>query len=397
MRYINFKKNQDKNSGFLKKYKKLLLAIGFLIFLSLAIAIFSGPGSTFSYIFGGGLGIKNENGRVNILLLGNAGEMHDGPYLTDTIMVASINLKTTKIELISLPRDLWLDQYKLKLNAVYATKESSGSGLKFAKTAVGEILGIPIHYAVRIDFKGFVQAVDQLGGLNIDIERSFIDSLYPVAGKENDLCGFNEEEKEFNTEEATKLNIQLGKLKVLVAPDGKIATDSADPDKGLEYFACRYESISFSAGSTKMDGSTALKYVRSRMGSNNEGSDFARSKRQQKVLEAFRKKVISFETLINPVQIKELLTTFGKSVETDIPVDDATILYGFVKKANLVQSFVIDGQKENSLLINPPVGNYGTWVLIPKSGNYNDIHEYIQKILKGEIKNEASGSARLGN
>lgn len=390
MRYINFNKKT-------KKYKKTLFVLGCLILVSLAVAIFSGPGSTFSYIFGGGLGIKNENGRVNILLLGNAGEMHDGPYLTDTIMVASIDLKDQKIDLISLPRDLWLDEYKLKLNAVYATKESSGGGLKFTKVAVSEILGVPIHYGVRLDFKGFVKAVDQLGGLNIDVERSFVDSLYPIAGKENELCGFKEEEKEFSAEEAAKLNIQPGKMKVLIAPDGKIATDSADPDKGLEYFACRYEKISFSAGPTRMDGITALKFVRSRMGSNNEGSDFARSKRQQKVLEAFRKKILSFDTLINPAQIKELITTFGRSVEVDIPVDDAIILYGFIKKTDTAQSFVIDGQKENSLLINPPVGEYGAWVLVPKSGNYNDIHQYVQKILQGEVKNEGSSSARPSN
>ena len=114
MQYVNLTKK--KNPKFLQKYKKLLLAIGFLVFLGVVVAFFSGSSSTFSYIFSGGLGVKNTDGKVNILLLGNAGGVHDGPYLTDTVMVASLDLKKHKINLISLPRDLWLTDLKIKLN-----------------------------------------------------------------------------------------------------------------------------------------------------------------------------------------------------------------------------------------------------------------------------------------
>ncbi|MBI2018026.1 LCP family protein [Candidatus Daviesbacteria bacterium] len=384
MRYVNLTKS--KNSKFLQKYKKLLLVIGFLVFLGVAIAFFAGSSSTFSYIFSGGLGIKNTDGKVNILLLGNPGGVHDGPYLTDTVMVASLDLKKHKINLISLPRDLWLTDLKIKLNAVYETGQSRGGGLRFTKEAVSDILGIPLHYGLRIDFRGFIKAVDQVGGLDIDVERSFEDYFYPIAGKEDDLCGLKEEEKDLTEEESKLYNLPSGKQKVILTPDNKIATEAAD-------FACRFERISFKAGTAHLGGEAALKFARSRMGTNMEGSDFARSKRQQKVIESFRAKALSFETLVNPSQISSLFNTFGESVEVDLPVDDAIILYGFVKKTDLIQSFIIDGLKENSLLINPPVGDYGAWVLVPKSGSYSDIHDFVKKIMKGVI-NESSSSAR---
>ena len=388
MQYINLTKK--KNPKFLQKYKKLLLAIGFLVFLGVVVAFFSGSSSTFSYIFSGGLGVKNTDGKVNILLLGNAGGVHDGPYLTDTVMVASLDLKKHKINLISLPRDLWLTDLKIKLNAVYEIGQERGEGLRFAKETVNDILGIPIHYGLRVDFRGFIQAVDQVGGLDIDVERSFEDYFYPITGKEDDLCGLKEEERGLTEEESKLYNLSSGKQKVILTPDNKIATEAAD-------FFCRFERISFKAGPAYLGGEIALKFARSRMGTNGEGSDFARSKRQQKVLEAFRSKMLSLETLINPGQIKKLMDTFGENVEIDMPVDDAIILYGFVKKISHTQNFVIDGQKENSLLINPPVGEYGGWVLLPKSGNYSEIHAFVQKILKGEVKNESSNSARPGN
>lgn len=372
--------SQSQNLSF-KKYKPILWWASFIIFISLIISFFFSSSSVFHYIFQGGLGIKNTNGVTNVLLLGNAGGTHDGPYLTDTIMVASINLRKSNVNLISLPRDLWIDDLKMKINAVYEVGKAKGQGVNFSKEKVGDILGIPIHFGVRIDFRGFVQAIDQVGGVDLIIDKSFSDSLYPIVGRENDLCGMKEEEKDLT---------EGGKQKVILKPDGNIATESAD-------FPCRFETISFNVGQTHLDGETALKFIRSRMGTNNEGSDFARSKRQQKVLEAFRGKVLSAETLINPGQIKKLLTTFGESVETDIPIDDAIVLYSFVKKTERVQNFVIDGQKENSLLINPPIGNYGGWVLVPKSGNYNDIQLFVQKILKGEIINESSASARSSN
>ncbi len=350
--------------------------------------------------------LKSNSGEVNILLLGIAGGTHDGANLTDTIMVASINQKTNQIFLISLPRDLWLPALRSKANAVYEIGLSQNNGLGLSKTIIGNILGLPINYGLRVDFGGFEKAVDNIGGIDVLVDKSFDDFNFPIAGKENDLCGYEEKEIDFSEDEARKLNIDPGKRKVMIAPDGKIATDSAEEDKGAKYFSCRFEHIHFTSGLTHMDGETALKFVRSRHGTNGQGSDFARSKRQQLVLEAFKKKAFSIETLFSPNKIEQLIKTFGKSIDTDISVKESLEFYQLFRKVDKISTLVVDDSAKiglpdgrKSLLVHPLASDYGgAYVLISQDDDFSSIQSYVRKVLAGEIKeNESSGSARTGN
>src|SRR3989344_7380329 len=399
MKYVNLP--SDLNSKKTNKSNKLkIVAIVILAFLLgiLLIRQFFGSESISHFIFRAET-LKSDDGKVNILLLGNAGGKHDGSTLTDTIMVVSLDRKTNQVTFISIPRDLWVDSIKAKVNAAYeyGEEESTGQGLAFSKSTIGEILALPLQYGIRLDFSGFEKAIDQVGGIEVEVDNSFDDYRYPITGKEVDLCGFREEEKDFSPDEAKALNIEPGKRKVFIAPDGKIATDSADPEKGEEYFACRFEHIHFDKGLSKMDGETALKYVRSRKGTNKEGTDFARSRRQQKVIEAFKSKTLSLETLANPIKIKSLIDTFGNSFETDIPIDDMIKLFGFSKKINSTQSIVLSSDSKNGLLINPPLEDYGgAWVLIPRTKDFSEIQNFV-KIALEEGVDEATNSARPSN
>ncbi|MBI2600629.1 LCP family protein [Candidatus Daviesbacteria bacterium] len=357
-------------------------------------------------IFQNRTSVKSTDNKTNILLLGNPGGVHAGPYLTDTVMVASLLHKENKVYLISLPRDLWVDQTKTKLNAVYELGSRKNNGLEFSKKMVGDVLGIPIHYAVRADFRGFIKAIDELGDVEVSVDRTFDDYNYPISGKEDDMCGNKEEEKEFNEEEAKKLNISPGKQKVLILAAGQIATDSADPDKSSDYFACRFEHIHYEKGLSLMDGEEALIFVRSRKGTNGEGSDFARSKRQQKVLESIKAKVLSFETLTDPKKISLLIDTYGNSVETDIPIMDILEFYKLVKKIESMKAHVVDNSENSklpgekfSVLVQPRASDYGgAYVLVPRTGRYDIIHEFVNKILSGELNRyEATTAARVSN
>ncbi|MDP3733465.1 MAG: LCP family protein, partial [Candidatus Daviesbacteria bacterium] len=377
-----------------KRFSPLGLVIVALIIIMYFFT--SSSSSVVNYIFSG-ISLKSTNGFVNILLLGIAGGTHDGAFLTDTILVASYNLKENKLKLISIPRDLWLPALKSKANAVYQLGLADNNGLGFSKTVMGNILGIPIHYGLRADFRGFVKAIDAIDGVDVLVDRSFEDYNYPIEGQENDLCGYEEKEMEFNQEEAKKLNIEPGKRKVFISPKGSIATDSAEEDKGVKYFSCRYEHISFEKGLMRMNGAIVLKYVRSRHGTNGEGSDFARSARQQKVIDAVRKKVLSFETLADPQKISDLVKTLGKSIDTDISVKDAIEFFKLSRKLKNSQSFVLDDRK--SLLVHPNPSDYGgAFVLISEDDDFSIIHDYVRKILKEEITEyEATASARPGN
>ncbi|MBI2597395.1 LCP family protein [Candidatus Daviesbacteria bacterium] len=381
----------------------LCLVIAILISLAIFLTTLSGSTSVVNYIFSQS-SLKSTSNRVNILLLGTAGGIHDGSNLTDTIMVASYNLKTNQVYLFSIPRDLWLPSLRSKANAVYEIGKLQNNGLGLAKTIMGNILGIPIHYGLRVDFRGFVQAIDAIDGIDIDVETPFDDYLYPIQGEENNLCGNESKEIDFNEDEAKKLNIEPGKRQVLILADGRIATDSAEEDKGIKYFSCRYEHIGFDKGKMKMSGAVALSYVRSRHGTNRQGSDFARSNRQQQVIEAVRNKILSLETLTNPQKIADLIKALGKSVDTDISVEDAVEFYKLSKKMEKTYNFVLDDSPKmnlpnnrKSLLVHPLSSDYGgAYVLISQDDDFSIIQEYVRKVLSGEITEyEATAAARV--
>lgn len=306
------------------------------------------------------------NQQINILLLGIGGGTHDGPNLTDTIMFASINQKENKISLISIPRDLWNPTIGQKINATYADAidKDPQTALQVTKSTISNVIGEPIQYGFRIDFGGFVKAVDEVGGLDINVDRDLDDYVYPIEGSEDDTCGQTQQQiTDWNAQEAT----------------GSATDDQA--------FPCRYMHLHISKGPQHMDGTTALEYVRSRHAIGIEGTDFARARRQQKVIEAFRAKLLSADTILNPAKVISLFTILRSSIDTDITQDD---LPDFIKLAQdmknaKIDSYVIgqdtDNNGQEGLLVNPPVADYnGAWVLIPQAGesNYSQIHAFVQ-------------------
>lgn len=320
----------------------------------------------FQLFFNRGIELKKSDDDINILLLGIGGGTHDGPNLSDTIIFASLDLKNNKVTLVSLPRDLWIPDLNAKINTAYAfgQEKRNGGGLTLAKAVVAKVLNQPVDYALRIDFSGFVKAVDQVGGIDITVERTFDDYEYPIEGKENDPCGHADEE-----------------LKTL-------ATSSAQ----LEAFPCRYMHIHFNKGPQHMDGKTALEFVRSRHALGPEGSDFARSQRQEKVINGFKDKMLSLQILLNPGKILSLYDILKESIDTNIKeeeFDDFIRLAQKMKEAK-IQSTVLDSGDEEAkrpgLLMSPDsLENYGyQWVLVPRvgDGNFSEIQKYVDCEIK---------------
>lgn len=352
--------------------KRPLIFIGIVVAI-LVIFIYKTSGVypfLFQLIFNRGVELKQTNNNINVLLLGIGGGSHDGPNLTDTIILATINQKNNKIVLTSIPRDLWvpnIDGANKKINEAYnigEIKRKGGGGLILAKAIVGKITGQQIDYGIRIDFSGFVKAVDVVGGLDVNVENTFDDYAYPISGKEDELCG--------NTQEDIQVYTQSG-------------TSSAELE--LAKFPCRYKYLHFDKGLTHMDGETALEFVRSRHAIGIEGSDFARSKRQEKVIKAFKDKVLSAQTLINPAKVIELYNILSGSIDTDIKqseFDDFIRLANQMKGAKIVSTIIDTGDEQTNrpgLLINPPISNEYSmlWTLIPRTGNgnFSEIQKYI--------------------
>ncbi len=383
-------------------WSRRYLFLPILVLLGAVYLIFGRQGdSPVLRVLGGGSSLKIYDGRVNILLLGIAGGNHDGPNLTDTIMVASYDTHSHNVTLVSIPRDLWLSDYHGKVNTLYEDGLAKGNGLGLAEQKIGQILGITIPYGARIDFDGFTKAVDLVGGVDVVVQRSFDDYAYPFPGKEADMCGYKEAVHDITDQQARTLGVEKGKLKVLLDPQGNIATAAATPDaplaynddQVLQYFSCRFEHLTFKAGPLHLDGATALKYVRSRHGTNGEGSDFARSRRQQQVLQAFEAKVFSLGTLADLPKVISLIRTFGESLDTDIPQSEYPDFLKLAKDVGPIKSYVIDGAGSPEFLINPDPADYGgSWVLIPPNNDFTAVHSYIHGILSPET---ASGSAQV--
>jgi LCP family protein required for cell wall assembly len=346
-----------------KRVKGALLVFGIIILFFLGFKLSKFIGIGLRVISNKGINLKETpDHRINILLLGVGGGTHDGPDLTDTIMLASINPASKSAVLVSLPRDLWSPELQGKINTAYTIGEEKqkGGGLILAKSMIGKILGQQIDYAAKLDFNGFVKAIDDVGGLDITVDRSFDDYQYPITGREDDLCGHSPEE------------IQ------------QIATSEAE----LQAFPCRYEHLHFNTGLQHMNGTTALKFVRSRHAEGPEGSDFARSKRQQKIIDAFKQKLFSAGTILNPVRIFQIINDLKGSIDTDITESDYS---EFIKLAQQMKGLktktaVIDtgdtATGREGLLYNPPTSsdyNYA-WVLIPTAGNgnYTQIQSFVQ-------------------
>lgn len=233
-----------------------LILLGFYLFYFLASLILGRLGVTSylgligDFIFTPTQKIQTREDRTNILILGKGGKGHEAPDLTDTVIFASINHTDPSLSLVSLPRDIWIPELRAKLNSTYywGNQKKDGGGLILTKATVESIVGQPVHYGLVIDFSGFMKIVDVLGGVEVDVERGFVDEKYPIAGKEDDEC-----------------------------------------DGDLEY-KCRYETIRFEEGAQTMNGETALIFARSRNAEGDEGTDLAREIRQQKILAAIQTK-----------------------------------------------------------------------------------------------------------
>ena len=288
--------------------------------------------------------LKQYQGRTNIILLGISGTSHDGSDLTDSIILMSIDFTKNDVVLLSIPRDIWIPSLKTKVNSSYhyGQEKKNDGGITLVKSSVAEITGQTVSYAWIVDFAGFTKMIDLVGGIDVNIDRSFDDPLYPISGREDDFCG-------------------------------------GDPT-----FACRYEKIHFDAGWQHLNGIMALKFVRSRNETGEEGTDFARGKRQLQVILALKDKVIKSSIWKKPSTLKNLISTFNETTKTDMNLSEKLMFFRYLFQLpdEKIRRLVIDtGDKEkkrNGFLINPPEWEYGgIWVLAPRTGDFEEIHQYI--------------------
>lgn len=274
--------------------------------------------------------LKGEtDDNIRILLLGMGGESHEGPNLTDTIMVANIRPSTNDVALLSIPRDLVIPLGKhgwQKVNSVnaFGEKEHPGKGADYTRQVMEDILGIDIPYVVRVDFNGFKSLIDSVGGVDIYVERSFSDPTYPT--------------NDFKT-----------------------------------------QTVSFQKGWQHMNSTTALIYSRSRHGNNGEGTDFARAQRQQKVLLALKDKLLAGDTYRNPATVANTLAALRANISTNLQIGE---MVRFAKMAQAMENTTIRNKVLDNSASSPLEDStlYGAYVLVPKNDDWTPLREIAANI-----------------
>lgn len=294
---------------------------------------------------------KDEHGLTNILLLGvGGGEFHadKGHKLTDSMMVVSLDIAGRSAVLLSVPRDLYVEtpyvrgrineilrdeslvhfrEIKKQPEHAEALQHLSGEAkqeyiwklegeadaiaTESLRKEIEEILNIDIQRTARIDFKGFIDIVDAIGGIDIFVEKPISDPTYPD-------------------------------------------------------FGWGYNPFTISVGAQTLDGETALKYARSRHGS----SDFDRALRQQNVINAVKEKMISLDVLTSPARLQGIFSVIQENFVSDISWDEIITLAKFgsqLPRERMVSHVLNDDPSQpGGFLVTPDRSLYGgAFVLVP--------------------------------
>ena len=291
--------------------------------------------------------------RVNVLVLGLRGEGDpNGGLLTDSLMVVSIKRSTGQVALLSIPRDLYVtmpgETYKEKINFAYALgyeKQGAAGGLLYSKIAVSRVTGLNITYAVSFDHMAFKEIVDALGGIDVTLDKPFVEDQQWIDGGD--------------TGSSSAFFIQ---------------TDTATTSKGV--VTTQKWVFKIPAGTSHLDGNTALYYVRARYSS----SDFDRARRQQQVLLAIKNKAMSLGVLANPIKISQLMDSLGKNVRMDAGAGDVINLLSLYPKLDTknITHKVFDTTPAG--LLYQSQSSSGAYILLPLGDNFDRIREACRNI-----------------
>ncbi len=285
------------------------------------------PSENVSYSFGQLLPRWSGSKRITVLLLGiDERAQETGPFRSDTIMLLTLDPASMQAGVLSIPRDLWVPIPGYREGRINTANflgdlhDHTGGGTALAVETVEYNIGIPIDHYVRVNFDAFVTLVNQVGGVDIYVETTINDPLYP------------------------------------------------DHHYG-------YDPLYIEAGWHHFDGEMALKYARTRHGSN----DFDRARRQQQVMSAVLDRVISYELLPDLARnAPSLYQTLQDSVVTDLALDQILAL------ANLAVS--VDKEQIRYGVIDhtctqPYITADGAQVLIPLRERIREVRDYVFETL----------------
>ncbi len=284
--------------------------------------------------------------RVTVLLLGIDERQHEeGPWRTDTMIVLTLDPVTMQAGVLSIPRDLWVHipgYGENRINTAHFLGDAfdhPGGGPALAEETVAYNLGIAIDYYVRLNFKGFVRLVNEIGGIDVDVPQTIDDPYYP--------------------------------------------------DEGVGY-----DPLYIEAGAQHFDGEMALKYARTR---HTEHGDFDRARRQQDVMLAIMEKVTRPDNLPHLVsRAPEIYQAVDASIQTDLKLDEIMALGMLASKVDRddIRFGVVDEQ--TTMAMTTPDEQQ---ILLPLRDEMRRVRDYVFGIERpsGETVGEESATISVLN
>ncbi len=365
---------QEKHDKKARKYKlskkKLikriiiaLLVLGLLIGGYVGVKILIASGNIFK---GDLLGLvqaaplrTDDNGRSNILVFGtsedsdahNANGGQGAPYLTDSMMVVSIDQEKKDAYMISIPRDMYVDfdgeactsGYSGRINEVYQCfsnfGEDEAAGTAKLREKAGEVVGMDIQYTTQVNYTVVEDVVDAVGGISVVIESDDERGIY---------------DPNFDWQ----CNFQCNLVRYENGPTGTI-----DGERALALARARNASGGYGLG----------------------GGNFDREQYQQKILKAIREKAASTGTLTNLGKVTSLVDALGDNLRTNFETKEIRTLMDLgnnIPSEQIVSINLTDADPEVYTGIN--VG--GGQLLTPTSGNfdYTSISNYIKQQISSD-------------
>ncbi len=262
--------------------------------------------------------VTHHQGSVTFLILGldTLAQRGNVPPLTDTVLLATLNLGQNRVTLLPLPRDLWSDRYQTKINALYAygRTRNPDQPSAFSSQVITEMTGVPIQHTMTVTLDQVAELIDTLGGINVDVVTGFVDEQFP----------------------RTDVDV----------------TVERDPAK-------LYERIEFVAGPQTMDGATALKYIRSRHSVGDEGDDIARARRQQQVIQALITRLTTPSVMLNPTRLGKLYAFYQHHYQDQLPLTQLIAILKTIADQRTIpelasQQLSIFPDDANGVITHPP-------------------------------------------
>lgn len=281
-----------------------------------------------------------SDGRENILVLGTdiLGNRDSEQVRTDTMMIASIGLDRGDVKLISFPRDLWIASQSAKINALYEKELTTKTSI--VSVVLGDISGLPIHHTIIVDIETMANIVDAFGGLDITVERSFVDNQFP------------------------RTDVDVRKER--------------DPRK-------LYETVAFTKGVEHMTGDRILQFIRSRHSTDPiEGSDDGRVHRQQLVIATLLAKLKDPMLARQPEVLGRLYKLYEEKFSSELPVTEISALFWQLLRHHATPQihsyqFPIQGSSNDPLIYHPEHFASGAWVYEPIDPTWKEVRSRIQQ------------------